>query len=421
MAFTFTINGHTYTSDPANTGVAAAYHFDGYNYLTALGNLAVDLVAVAASAIAAAASALNAPGTQATSGTSFTLGVGPMTFTLDQADKDFPLGVPVSIARTSDPAKVCYGTVTALADPDLTVDVTKADIAGGPFTDWTIALCGPAMASVINELKGANIASAATIDLDVATGNLVHVTGTTGITAMTLASGAERTVVFDGVLTLTHNAVSLILPGGADITTAAGDVIKVRGDGAGNARVVGYSRASGRAIVQTGVPLSTVIAASSATVDIETTFDSAYDHYIIRGDGIKVATDNVALYCQLKLGGAYVTTATYSYHTNVSLSNAATYAGSASAADSQIKLSGSCGNAADESASLEIHVRMPTSTTLQKIINWIGETLDDAGRIGWASGVGSNTGTGALTGVRIFAASGNIASGTFRLYGVPKA
>ena len=51
MAFTFTINGHTYTSDPANTGVPEAYRFIGYNYLTALGNLAVDLVAVATAAI----------------------------------------------------------------------------------------------------------------------------------------------------------------------------------------------------------------------------------------------------------------------------------------------------------------------------------------------------------------------------------
>ena len=66
MAFTFTINGHTYTSDPTDTGVPAAYHFDGYHYIQALGNLAVDFVAVVASALSAASAAATASATSAT-------------------------------------------------------------------------------------------------------------------------------------------------------------------------------------------------------------------------------------------------------------------------------------------------------------------------------------------------------------------
>lgn len=89
-----------------------------------------------------------------------------------------------------------------------------------------------------NEVKGADIASAATINLTTATGNLVHITGTTSITAITIPSGAERLVVFDAVLTLTHNATTLILPTGRNITTAPGDMAIIRGDGAGNARVI---------------------------------------------------------------------------------------------------------------------------------------------------------------------------------------
>ena len=63
--------------------------------------------------------------------------------------------------------------------------------------------------------KSSNIASASTVDLSAATGDLVHITGTTAITAFsTQTAGNERTIVFDGALTLTHNATSLILPGG---------------------------------------------------------------------------------------------------------------------------------------------------------------------------------------------------------------
>jgi hypothetical protein len=102
----------------------------------------------------------------------------------------------------------------------------------------------------VDESKGANVASAATIDLQntVVAGNLLHITGTTNISAMTLPAGAERTLVFDGILTLVNGA-NLILPGAANITTAVNDSLKVRGEGAGVARVVSYTRANGQAVV----------------------------------------------------------------------------------------------------------------------------------------------------------------------------
>lgn len=95
----------------------------------------------------------------------------------------------------------------------------------------------------INEAQGANIASAATVNLSAATGNYVHITGTTTITAITLSQGQERTVVFDGALTLTNGA-SLIIPGGT-VTTAAGDVATFRGEAAGVVRCVDYVPGNG--------------------------------------------------------------------------------------------------------------------------------------------------------------------------------
>ncbi len=70
------------------------------------------------------------------------------------------------------------------------------------------------------------IASASTITIGTAgAGETVHITGTTTITSLGVASrnGVTRTLIFDGVLTLTHNATSLIMPGGVNKTTAAGD------------------------------------------------------------------------------------------------------------------------------------------------------------------------------------------------------
>jgi hypothetical protein len=52
-------------------------------------------------------------------------------------------------------------------------------------------------------------------------------------------------VRFAAALTLTHNATSLILPGAANITTAAGDVGIFTSDGSGNWRCINYETAAG--------------------------------------------------------------------------------------------------------------------------------------------------------------------------------
>lgn len=101
-----------------------------------------------------------------------------------------------------------------------------------------------------DEVRGADIASASTVNLQTATGNLVHITGTTTINAVTLNAGAEREVVFDGILTLTNSA-NLILPTGANLTTAAGDVVTFRGEPSSVARVTKYTRADGKPLALT--------------------------------------------------------------------------------------------------------------------------------------------------------------------------
>lgn len=111
-----------------------------------------------------------------------------------------------------------------------------------------------AIANLFKGTKGADLASAATVNIGAATGNVVHVTGTTTITAFdNVAAGIERTLIFDGVLTLTHNSTSLILPSGANITTAAGDTARMMSEGSGNWRCLAYNRKSGASVVGSAV------------------------------------------------------------------------------------------------------------------------------------------------------------------------
>lgn len=103
-------------------------------------------------------------------------------------------------------------------------------------------------------LSATSIASSASIDIGAASGDFITITGTTGISSLgTIAAGAQRTLVFAGALTLTHNATSLILPAnGSNITTAAGDVAVFRSLGSGNWRCISYQRAAGTSVGSLG-------------------------------------------------------------------------------------------------------------------------------------------------------------------------
>lgn len=92
-----------------------------------------------------------------------------------------------------------------------------------------------------SDTKASDVASATTTDIGAAVGRIVDVTGTTTITSFgTVAAGVWRLVRFTGALTLTYNATSLILPGSANITTAAGDCALAVSLGSGNWLVTHY-------------------------------------------------------------------------------------------------------------------------------------------------------------------------------------
>lgn len=114
--------------------------------------------------------------------------------------------------------------------------------------------------------KQADTASATTVVLSSATGNWGNITGTTTITAITLAVGQQFLARFTGALLLTHSA-SLVLPSAADITTAAGDFALFVGDASGVTRAALYARADGTALV-TSTPASLDIVGSINTDDV---------------------------------------------------------------------------------------------------------------------------------------------------------
>lgn len=133
--------------------------------------------------------------------------------------------------------------------------------------------------NAIYEAEGSALAAASTVDLSSATGNFLHITGAATISSFgSVTAGARFVLVFDGVCTLTYNATSLILPGTANITTAANDCCMIVSEGSGNWRVVGYFPIAG------GSGGGTVTAVT-ATAPLSSTGGSAPDISIPQANG----------------------------------------------------------------------------------------------------------------------------------------
>jgi len=104
------------------------------------------------------------------------------------------------------------------------------------------------------------MASATTTDIGGQNSQFVEVSGTTTITSLGSTYNGPRFLRFTGILTLTHNATTLVIPGAANITTAAGDMcIALPNQTLTGWNISNYSKAS-------GVPLGS--AASGANSDI---------------------------------------------------------------------------------------------------------------------------------------------------------
>jgi len=118
---------------------------------------------------------------------------------------------------------------------------------------WTIlpssVFTGGTLSTALNEAPIVTLASASTVNIGGAAANTISISGTTTITSFgTIASGAKRVLIFQGALTITHNATSLILPTGGNIITAAGDVAEFVSLGSGNWRCTDYTRADGTSL-----------------------------------------------------------------------------------------------------------------------------------------------------------------------------
>lgn len=275
--------------------------------------------------------------------------------------------------------------------------------------------------------KGADIASAATVNLAAATGNYIHVTGTTPITAFgTVNAGVPFMIVFDGELTLTHNATSLILPGGANITTATGDSLIAVSEGSGNWKVISYSKTSGAGLGSaiSGASLvllsSKTASASASLIFTSADFDwTLYNEYEFLFTQLIPVTNAVSLTAQISddAGSSYKAT---NYISTIADINAVPAGPTAtnSATTTAFNFSAlTISNSSDYGMSGSLIINKPSST-IRKLIRWDLVFAGATSSLSGCFGIGQYSGTTtAWNGIRFLYSSGNIASGTITVYG----
>jgi hypothetical protein len=195
-------------------------------------------------------------------------------------------------------------TLTASGAVDLNGALT---IDGGATATTDITMS----AATVKLAKGADVASATALPL-ITDGNYFDVTGTTTITSFnSMGVGTQITLHFDGALTLTHNATDLVLPGGANITTAAGDEADFIEYASGDWRCTNYSKASGAPVVS-AITVGTPVATTSGTTQEFTGIPSTVKRITVMIN--KVSTNSTsALGIQLGDASSYETTGYDSY------------------------------------------------------------------------------------------------------------
>jgi hypothetical protein len=294
-----------------------------------------------------------------------------------------------------------------------------------------------------------DVASASTISLNSTATNYFNITGTTTINEITLAEGVEVTVKFAGALTLTNGAF-LVLKGGANILTGAGDIAVFRAEAGGVVRMLDYvdvseipyggipsqTGNSGKLLSTNGTSLlwtaggnwqkcgETTITGSPADVRFihgqnGVTFDSTYKQYllIVKDLYISGSTQTIDLQFANVGGGSptFVTTG-YEYSGKGKRASGGVDANLNGTAAGTIRMSSTI-NISEAASGSILFPFDPTGATWRKMVLFhLGYQEDSTNAFEYMTGGGVVNSAAVIYGFRLVG-SANFSGGTLMLYG----
>ena len=236
--------------------------------------------------------------------------------------------------------------------------------------------------------------------------------GTDGAGTGTVTSIATGDGLTGGTITDT-GTISLDINGATSATVASGDEIAIAD--VSDSNNIKKTTAQDIADLANGTweLIDTQTASASVNIDFTTGIDSTYGTYVIKMDNVDFSLSASTFFRVSTDGGSnFLSTPIYNYMTTtVTTSENFTAAAAASAGEVQLIPSGSvsCGGF--------IFLHNLSSASLNKVASYDCPS-DSSGNIIWQTGQALIETTTAVNAIRIFKTTGNITSGTFKLYGI---
>jgi len=221
----------------------------------------------------------------------------------------------------------------------------------------------------------------------------------------TISFGAN--VIFDTDLTFTGNnsfAGTTVFTGATSfsaLNTFTGEVVLSNAANRGN-----------------WVRLTTQEASSSASIEFTSLINSTYNTYLFECTNVVPATDDVSLDMQFSTNGgsSYKTDAFYNYGYAHTFGGGGAFQGTGT--DTKINVSVAIGSASTEFTNSSVLLYNPAETDIHKAVSFVSAHNAADGNVVCDYGAGNYTNSiAAVDAVKFFMSSGNIASGTFTMYG----
>jgi hypothetical protein len=246
-------------------------------------------------------------------------------------------------------------------------------------------------------------------------------TGTTNVDIVGIVSGTSFTGSGVGLTAKTTPITTLNVAGGTEVTVATGDSI-VFGDvsDSGNTKrdtVQGILDLAGGG--GSWVLLSAQTASSSASISFTSVLTDTYDVYCMMFDGVTVATDAVEMRLLFSTddGSSYRTSA-YSYVYKTFNAGASGDGNSESTSAAYLRLADGLDNSSSDPFSGQVLIFSPTnSAVFTNVTNHTGGS-ENANTMGARVGGGNIQVAEDNDAVQVLASSGNLETGTIRLYGI---
>ena len=257
-------------------------------------------------------------------------------------------------------------------------------------------------------------------------GSSFTIAGSTMTFASNLATGdvIDFVVILGDVLNIgtpsddTVTAAKLndnIISGQTALTSAPDDTDELLISDAGTLKRIDFSllkSTPGLNLIST-----TTVSSSSSTVDITSGIDDTYKRYVLQYTNVHVSGDGTTMYGKLYVDGSVTTGNDYVYGAIGRHSGSSTITWQ-STGNSSFRYNYEIGNDNDQSMNGSITLFDPSNTTFTTsfYIENVDHQSDD--RMSVAHVGGRVNQTGAVTGIQFDPSTGNIDSGTFKLYGI---